>query len=202
MGERNAGLANPQHAQGRLFRRDHNFTSQLGEVLGQRTLVPDMHRVPSWRHSGDLDRAASVRNAVVGSIQHYDHGAHFGVDIAEDVTHAWSIKAHVASRSRFVEAQVESLSFKKGEYVVKKRVAIRKIHHSAHPHDQKVGREGLIFLYKRRVLLLTINELEGSRPGRGCQPDHNVSWRVGAVRRRSHFKVASNRNLLPQDGSE
>ena len=108
--------------------------------------VPDMQFVTTGRHVGDGDCPARVGDAVIGRLEGDHHRAHLGMNIAKNITDALAIEDYGAAATRFVKAQVETLSVKKRKDVVEKRIFVGKAT-ECHLHYHQMGIEAL-FLHQ------------------------------------------------------
>jgi hypothetical protein len=68
MGERYFGLAHAQLAQGALGGRNGNLPAQLGQIVGEGTLVPNMQDVLTGWYRTDVDDATLIGDAVIRSV--------------------------------------------------------------------------------------------------------------------------------------
>ena len=66
------------------------------------------------------------------------------VNVAEDVGHSFTIEAHTAFASRFIQTQIESFAVVKRKHIVKKRVIVGKLHQAANGYNQQMRIELLV----------------------------------------------------------
>ena len=93
-------------------------------------------------------RAAGIGNSVIRSLERYDYGAHFRMNIAKDVADALAVKNHGAAAAGLVKSQVEAFPFEKRKNIVEERVFVWKDHGTANLHHDQMGSETLIFLHQ------------------------------------------------------
>ena len=104
---------------------------------------------------------AGDETANQGVAQHYDDGAHVGMDVAEDADDAGAGEGDAAGGAGRIEADVEDLAAEVGEGVVEDGIEVGEIDGGSDGDGQDVGREGLVFLDHRRA-----GWLPGSGAGR------------------------------------
>src|SRR5712692_166761 len=138
------GCAETQNSERGGAFRNRDLASHGLQRFGQRRFVPYPKRVPARGHAGNHHFTALVGNPVIAGIQCDHHGAHFSMNVAEDVGDAGFVKAYITRASRLIKAKVEALAFEQGEYIVKERIPVGKLHHGTHRHHQHMGIEALV----------------------------------------------------------
>ncbi len=126
-----------------------------------------------------------AKHCIVRCAQRYDHGPHFGMDIAEDIGNALAIEANSAPRSGLIESKIESLALKERENIVEERVLVRKVDVAADGNYQQMRMEFLALLQKLIVMWLRVQcLLIRARRGRSLLDQPNGSLGRGRMTRR------------------
>src|ERR1700712_5255786 len=100
-----------------------------------------MHFVGRGWYRLQGERPIWLRQAEVrGGEGDYD-GAHFRVDVAEDIRDAVVIKMHDARGSSFIQAKIESLAVEQRKHVMEKGIKVREIHAAARGDDEEMRRK-------------------------------------------------------------
>jgi hypothetical protein len=74
------------------------------------------------------------------------------MNIAKDVRDAWTVEAHLASASCFVESEVKSLSFEEGKHIVEEGITVGKLHRRSDWNYQHMRIKALVVLHKTKVM--------------------------------------------------
>src|SRR5690349_7752424 len=64
---------------------DRNLERKRFAGFRQRAFVPSVEKVMARRNTRNGDASRAVRDRIIRRAQNNDHGAHFGVDVAEDI---------------------------------------------------------------------------------------------------------------------
>src|ERR1700682_3894858 len=94
------------------------------------------------------------------------------MNVAKKVGWPDTVKAHGLFRSGLVQPQIKSLSPVERKNIVKPRIVIRKIHHTAHRHDEQTGLESLVALLKT-VMRARRGGAHRLYRINGCQPSND-----------------------------
>src|ERR1700733_7958414 len=94
----------------------------------------------------DLKRSVAGGGGEVGGGQYYDHGAHGGVDIAEDPDDAFAGEADGLGGAGSVEAQVEDLAVVARKGVVEDGVVVGEIDVGSGGYGEDVRGESFVLL--------------------------------------------------------
>src|ERR1700722_1561524 len=110
--------------------------------------MKDVQLVTPRRHVGNDDFSMRIRDAIVRRV-HSDHDrAHLSVNITENKRNSGLVELNEACRSALVQSKIEALSVEQRKYIVKKRIAIRKLNLAARRDHNQRRLEALIFLHK------------------------------------------------------
>ena len=114
-------------------------------------LVEQLQLIAAQRDVADFKRAVLLRDVEPRDRQHDNHGAHVGMDVAEDPDGADARERDAARGAGRVEADVEHLAVVVGEGVVEDGVEVGEFHRGADGNGQNVGCERLVFLHHPRA---------------------------------------------------
>jgi Histidine kinase-, DNA gyrase B-, and HSP90-like ATPase/His Kinase A (phospho-acceptor) domain len=134
------------HCDGCAAGGDFHIVCQRSKLGFRGQLVPEFDFVASRRQVADLEASVVGRDGVVRSWHCDNSGAHFTVDIAEDVGHSGLRKAYLPDRSAFIESQVKGFPTIDGEDIVKKRVLVGELDLRACSYGDYVRSESFVFL--------------------------------------------------------
>ncbi len=93
------------------------------------------------------------RHGKIGRWHAYHHRAHLRMNIAENIRDTWSIEMYISAGAALVEAQIESLTVKAREDIVKEWVEVRKGHDTTNLYHQYVWYKLLILLRQLKAAL-------------------------------------------------
>lgn len=83
----------------------------------------------------DEERTRGIGNIIQGSGQRDHDGAHFRMDVAEDVRNTFAREPDFARAAGLIQAQIKALAVEKREYVVKERILVGKADQTADRDD-------------------------------------------------------------------
>src|SRR5260370_41704691 len=136
--------------------------------------MENVHLVTPWDHVADADLAAPVGNCIVPSIQRNDHGAHLGVNVAEDERDYRLVELHKLRGATLIEPQVKALAVEQRKDIVEKGIPIGELDLAARWDHQQRRLETLIFLHQLGDWC-GLRRWRGYRSGpQGREPDDNL----------------------------
>src|SRR5579864_7531850 len=94
--------------------------------VGRDSRVKDLEFVASGRDIGYADVAARIRDRIIRRRQSDHHGAHLGMNIAEDERNSRLVELHEARGSTFIQTQIEAFTLEQRKDIVEERIAVRK----------------------------------------------------------------------------
>src|SRR5258708_2626250 len=110
--------------------------------------MENVHLVTPWDHVADADLAAPVGNCIVRSIQRDHHGAHLGVNVAEDERDSRLVEFHKLRGATLIEPQVEALAVEQRKDIVEKGIPVGELDLAPRRDYQERRLETLILLYQ------------------------------------------------------
>ena len=160
---------------------NRNLARDIFQRLRRAALVPHADQVTAGRNIWNFYFSRAIGNGVIRSLENHHDGAHFGVNIAEDIANSGTVEMHAVSGARLIKSQVESLAVKQREDIMKERIVIRKINHRADRDREHAGIKLFVLLQQAKLLPRELGlELifPAGSAGDRRQPDH----RAGVVR--------------------